>query len=146
MKLKDQVCSLELAKKLKELGVKQESLWWWIKFDKEWQPQYRLSRYKDGGSYIPEMSTRQTPAVQGSYSAFTVAELGGMLPAEVGSFVQCHLTCIKLGGEFGVTYIGSSMGESVYFIDAPIKAKTEADARAKMSIYLKENKKNKEDK
>ena len=29
MKLEDQVCSLELAKKLKELGVKQDSLFYW---------------------------------------------------------------------------------------------------------------------
>ena len=29
MKLEKQVCSLELAKKLKELGVKQESLWFY---------------------------------------------------------------------------------------------------------------------
>ena len=29
MKLEDQVVSLELAKKLKELGVKQESLFYW---------------------------------------------------------------------------------------------------------------------
>ena len=29
MKIESQVCSLELAKKLKELGVKQESLYYW---------------------------------------------------------------------------------------------------------------------
>jgi len=29
MRLKDQVCSLELARKLKRLGVKQESLWYY---------------------------------------------------------------------------------------------------------------------
>jgi len=29
MKLEDQVCSLELAKRLKELGVEQESLFYW---------------------------------------------------------------------------------------------------------------------
>ena len=33
MKLQNQVCSLELSKKLKELGVKQESLWYWIRDD-----------------------------------------------------------------------------------------------------------------
>ena len=30
MKLEDQVSSLKPSKKLKELGVKQESLWWWL--------------------------------------------------------------------------------------------------------------------
>lgn len=30
MNLENQVVSLELAKKLKELGVKQESLYWWV--------------------------------------------------------------------------------------------------------------------
>jgi len=30
MKLENQVCSLEHAKKLKELGVKQENIWWWV--------------------------------------------------------------------------------------------------------------------
>jgi hypothetical protein len=29
MNLNQQVCSLELARKLKELGVKQESYFWW---------------------------------------------------------------------------------------------------------------------
>lgn len=31
MRLEDQAYGLELAKKLKELGVKQESLWYWSK-------------------------------------------------------------------------------------------------------------------
>jgi hypothetical protein len=40
MKLEQQVCSLQLANKLKELGVKQESLCFWVKRheskEKEW--------------------------------------------------------------------------------------------------------------
>jgi uncharacterized membrane protein len=31
MKLEQQVCSLELAQKLKELGVKQDSTVWWMR-------------------------------------------------------------------------------------------------------------------
>ena len=34
MKLEDQVCSLELAKRLKELGVKQDSLYSYFQYDK----------------------------------------------------------------------------------------------------------------
>ncbi len=30
MKFEEQVCSLQIAKKLKELGVRQESLFWWL--------------------------------------------------------------------------------------------------------------------
>ena len=32
MKLEDQICSLDLAKRLKELGARQESLFWWGHF------------------------------------------------------------------------------------------------------------------
>ena len=38
MEIEDQVCSLELAKKLKELGVKQKSLFWHISFRNESSP------------------------------------------------------------------------------------------------------------
>lgn len=66
MKIEDQVCSLELAKLLKELGVKQESLCFWVE---------------------PVHSKIETPFVQVEYpagytarphiaAAFTVAELG----------------------------------------------------------------------
>ena len=66
MELSDQICSLELAKKLKELGVKQESLFWYtIYVDQTYDIHYQFD-----SKYIP-------PA---HYAAFTVAELGEMLP------------------------------------------------------------------
>ena len=33
MKLENQVTNLELSKKLDKLGVKQESLWMWVKYE-----------------------------------------------------------------------------------------------------------------
>ena len=65
MKLEDQVVGLELAKKLKELGVKQESYCYWREGNKE-DPTYRI--------------VTMVCAKGGTYSAFTVAELGEMLP------------------------------------------------------------------
>jgi hypothetical protein len=60
MKLEDQVVSLELAKKLKELGVKQQSLYSHGKHGDIFQPVDRLNPYVLA-------------------SAFTVAELGEIL-------------------------------------------------------------------
>lgn len=64
MKIEDQACSLELAKKLKELGVKQESAFYWIgklPFDGFGKVYYELHR-------VPLLSEIEV------YSAFTVAE------------------------------------------------------------------------
>lgn len=58
MKLKDQVCSLELAKRLKELGVPQGSLFYWT-YCEAWFITYRH----------PENESNPL-------SAFTVSELG----------------------------------------------------------------------
>jgi hypothetical protein len=67
MKLENQVCSLELAKKLKTLGVKQESYFIWAK--------------RVDGTYIVYDHPRfgSMFADEGSFSAFTVAELGSLL-------------------------------------------------------------------
>jgi len=72
MKLEDQVISLELAEKLKDLGVKQESYFYWESaqvYPKEGRKfsVHRKSEFSDG-------------FVRGSngFSAFTVSELGEM--------------------------------------------------------------------
>src|ERR1700676_787072 len=63
MKIEDQVISLELSKKLKELGVKQESLFNWH-FYNEW-----CIELSNKGEYFSE-----------SYSAFTAQEIVNTLP------------------------------------------------------------------
>ena len=69
MELSEQVVSLELAKKLKELGVEQKSLFYWYKFlsGEEFQIQNRIDIKN---SLVIKEET---------YSAFTVAELGEIL-------------------------------------------------------------------
>lgn len=76
MKLEDQVCSLELAKKLKVLGVKQDSHFVWFDMDGEMQIVETL----------PAMPPqKQDGGFNEWYSAFTCAELGEMLPQGITS-------------------------------------------------------------
>ena len=105
MKLEDQVVGLELAKKLKELGVKQESLFWYNPDDS-----------------ITSCASNECP-FDGSYSTFTVAELGEMLPEE-------YTTIKKAGYKFNY-----EAGDNYQLIRI-CREETEADARAKLLIHL----------
>lgn len=119
MKLENQVCDLKLAKKLKELGVKQDSLWFW---------QYHCV----SGKYFLHSRKQVINSIypyERYYSAFTVAELGEILPNDYYS--NC----------------ASNIPEETIWHCSHIKkhttqyqiAETEADARTKMLIYLLEN-------
>lgn len=118
MKLEQQVVSLELAKKLKELGVKQyESHFQWV-----------IDEFpKKGMSYISNTGDEIEPG-NDRVDAFTVAELGEMLPLELET-----VSIIKTGYEDGKWQweykLHGFFGHT----------QTEADARAKMLIYLLEN-------
>jgi hypothetical protein len=71
MKIEDQVCSLELAKRLKELGVKQESYFYWFVLVGIGTARLRNNEWR------PEVSGEEP------ISAFTVSELMEMLPAYI---------------------------------------------------------------
>lgn len=119
MKLENQIIKLGLARQLKMLGVKQDSLWYINANGKIFNKEY--------------------PTKIEIYSAFTVAELGEMLPDNVGN---CYLEI--------TTFNDSGMRiqwQVVYKeIDKLLEtlcqstAKTEADARAKMLIKMIEEK------
>jgi hypothetical protein len=128
MKLEDQVCSLDLAKRLKELGVKQESFAFWRDLEGH---QMLL--------YCPDCSGK----ISSDYAAFTVAELGEMLPLRIDARSK------KDGRKHVAYYLDYQAGGFLlrysYHLDtrqvlAGVSADTEADARAKMLIYLIENK------
>lgn len=68
MKLKDQVCSLEFAKRLKDLAVKQKSLFYW---DEDGHYIWRDEELQDATGKFH---------IDDCWSAFTGCELGEMLP------------------------------------------------------------------
>ena len=135
MKLEDQVVSLELAKKMKELGFEQESYWchslvqYGIGGECVWSIQKNCSSVG-----IPENSEIER------YSAHTVAELDNMLKD------------VKYESHgFPVYMVWWSFGKwHSLFRNPPLswsrngsqeagEDKQPANARAKMLIYLKEN-------
>jgi hypothetical protein len=160
MNIEEQVCSLELSKKLKELGVKQESFYHW---------HYQVYTHEDFKwklidsskfSYITYLSK------ENFISAFTVAELGELLPNCISiiendelkkifsnfKFVTYKSVTVFENNEFELlttpvyvlNYICDSTNEmrNWIFDKLLIKAiydKNEANARAKMLIYLIEN-------
>lgn len=129
MKIEQQVCSLEWAKKLKALGVKQESILYW----------------KDGR--LNCCCEKTTHAIENttSYSAFTVAELGCLLPFRTKAFQTVNddeLLCIKVGEKWRVVYHDEDKrlyGDNGIVADSGFHD-TEANARAAMLVYLLENK------
>lgn len=109
MNLENQVVSLELAKKLKELGVKQKSLFWWWYSGKWWRV---------------TLSENNRPDPQ--YSAFTVAELGELLPSGFSS-----MPFKTAEGEVG--WLANYKSDELI---AGYFAEREADARAELLARL----------
>lgn len=119
MKIEDQVCSLELAKRLKELGVKQESYFYHVEpCPSHGNPEWRIIDAPP--SHVHEW-----------YSAFTVAEMGEMLPVEYNQGVVQGV---------GLGFMKEHNYWAVFCPTIVFRGKTEADARAKMLCYLLEKK------
>lgn len=132
MKLENQLSNKELSKRLCELGAPQESLFSYMK--KKWtrDEDYRIAL---NGSYEFEMYEVESWEV--SCSAFTVAELGEMLKT-----FHSDLDNKKYDWSAGQVKFGKSIWKTwiAGFKNEMFEADTEADARAKMLIYLLENK------
>lgn len=126
MKLEQQVVSLKLAQKMKELGVKQESLFQHKLLEKE--ETYRIT-YGN-----PSTNTFGRKFID-SVSAFTVAELGELLKKQ-GNFISGY----GLDSEKEYYCARVSLPEFAIWSENFVEADTEADARAKMLVYLIENK------
>lgn len=132
MKLEKQVVSLELAKKLKKLGVTQQSLFYWF----------------NGEIFFEKDNLWISPFKKAGYSAFTASELGEMLPQEIerpnpnyeGKYgadpYKNELNFLSYNGGHPCYTYGYDLEWGPDYLDED----TEADARAKMLIYLIENK------
>lgn len=121
MNLKDQVVSLKLAKRLKEFGVKQESLYGWcLTNSKLKHNEVVLTCAQAINHSLYNCHLQKETYV----SAFTVAELGNFLN-RCASYRQDNKLYICI-----MFYVPGGYRQ---------EAETEADARAKMLIYLLEN-------
>lgn len=121
--ISDLICTLDQAKKLKQLGIIQSSRYW----------------YDDMGHVF----YRTDMVFDNEYSAWTVGELGIMLPRNIASF-DCGLDIWRIANTFqyangigvpdkiGRWYSGTSRS----YID--FHAETEAQARAAFLIHLVE--------
>ncbi len=110
--LTSQVSSLPLSQRLKQLGVKQDSYFMWV-------------RMLESGKYEIQPVRFQRHSVK-ECSAFTVAELEKHMPETLKG---TQLIMWKFCGTY-------SCGNERYRESAP----TQVDATAKMLIYLIENK------
>ena len=112
MKLESQVCSLMLAKELKSLNVKQESLWYFTEEEDVMMQKYHDTKLED-----------VNPDNEEWYSAFTVAELGKQLPYSYFTYFDEDWCTGEFRAFDEIFNIGSGYD-------------TEADARAKLLIHL----------
>ena len=118
MLLEKQITSIELSRRLKKLGVKQDSYFKWV--DGELWDETQQSDYE----------TNDTVPRSKWIAAFTVAELGEITGE--GLIGRSGTHTFTVGYEYRDHILESN--ETHYE-----SADTEADARAKMLIYLVEN-------
>ena len=127
MKLEQQVTSLYLSKRLKELGMKQESLFYWIDIFPCFNDEVRIEPKDSMEAHLEHCGLSDLAkglAKDKCYSAFTVAELGEIMK-------DVDIAMPKYWG--GNWEFEDTNTEKFIFSD------TEANARARMMIYLIEN-------
>jgi hypothetical protein len=84
--LSQQVTSLELSKRLDELGVKQESLFYWINLDNDtfiWAPGTEIIMGADNCEIYDEIEFK--------HSAFTASELLDLLPSHINTWLTTNI-------------------------------------------------------
>ena len=119
MKLEQQVANLELSRKLKSLGVKQESAFVWAKNAIIVEPEPWNLIHKD---CIKRWDFDADIRDGNAFAAFTCSELGRMIPQ------KWHSRQVDGPDEWMMSDDDELVRDT--------HARTEADCRAKMLIYL----------
>lgn len=117
MTLSSQVCSLESAKMLKELGVKQESYCMYV---------------QEGPAYFLHVNEPGNGPSKQDYSAFTVSEIGELLEDE--GLGEWEIRPCNAGYEIHIAYIADGVVHKDY--THYVVGETQAEACAKMLIHL----------
>jgi len=126
MKIEKQITSVEISKKLKELGMIQDSIFYWWKLmevDKDFTLVNPSLDRRTVQSYIDAYPTAEM------YSAFTVSELGEILPIN-------YYTMRNNWGEWTPCFDDKAVDLNkapAYISNAGIN---EVDLRGKMIIHL----------
>lgn len=119
MNLEKQVCSIEYSRKLNQLGIKQESQFHWMN-EHSMSPNLHFTPYGHGLGL----------------SAFTAAELGEMLPYNIDNGAEFYYPNYTKHLNYHRIQLLSDTGKML----SGFNDFTEADVRAKLLIYLIENK------
>lgn len=129
--LKSQVVSLELSKRLKELGVPQNSLFYWYNSQAtggEWVVLDRKGFTTDLALLIEQGNC---------FSAFLVGELGELLRTELTDENESDSFTLKCGNT--IEFWWATFGNDEADITPQFEDASFADCLAKMLIYLLEN-------
>lgn len=133
MNFKDQVCSLELAEELQNLGVKQESLF-----------SHHFNKNHDRWEMKPFWLMSFVDVTDEHYSAFTIAELLDKIPHSIP--YDEHNTASLLITKGPINYTVRYMAAYIFphrrkaYCKVLFTEKNLVEACAKMLIYLLKNK------
>ena len=130
MELSQQVVSLEIARRLKELGVPQKSLFYWARSGEHF---CQTDKVEAGEASIVSEKPPYDFPFECLGSAFSCSELGEILPKGIEhSGKQMSLHIRKFLERWQVNYRSTVSSDNAIVFDAT----TEADARGAMLIHL----------
>lgn len=149
MNLETQLCTLDQAKALHALGIKQVSLFYYIPWKaKEWNGTFIGMKCNKGFFHVLDGEAETFSAGDEVYSAFGVTELGIILPPFFPTMVHDGYKSVHCENSRVDTFpllCGQTPHDETPAhvfnreLIPPIAARWEAEARAAMALFLIEN-------